>query len=64
MLAVYPEHMAVVCCVMQATAELYNKLGLPEYEAMEAFVRYCPYAPSHLFKNRAASKGARGQSAS
>lgn len=23
-----------------ATAELYNKLGLPEYEAMEAFVRY------------------------
>jgi hypothetical protein len=49
---------------MQATAELYNKLGLPEYEAMEAFVRYCPYAPSHLFKNRAASKGARGQSAS
>lgn len=24
----------------RATADLYNKLGLPEYEAMEAFVRY------------------------
>lgn len=26
------------------------RLGLPEYEAMEAFVRYDPDAPSHLFK--------------
>ncbi|BDA49180.1 probable glucosamine-6-phosphate deaminase at N-terminal half [Coccomyxa sp. Obi] len=33
----------------KATADLYNKLGLPEYEAMEAFVRYDPFKPSHLF---------------
>ena len=38
---------------MQATAGLYNKLGLPEYEAMEAFVRYDPFKPSHLFRKAA-----------
>jgi glucosamine-6-phosphate deaminase len=26
----------------RATAELYNKLGLASYEAIEAFVRYIP----------------------
>ena len=35
---------------LQGTAELYNKLGLQEYEAMEAFVRYDPHRPSRLFK--------------
>ena len=48
---------------MQATAELYNKLGLPEYEAMEAFVRYDPHSPSHLFSSRAAREGAQGDPA-
>jgi len=28
---------------MQATARVYNDLGLPEYEAMEAFVQYQGY---------------------
>ncbi|EIE24760.1 nagb/rpia/CoA transferase-like protein [Coccomyxa subellipsoidea C-169] len=37
----------------KATAGLYNKLGLPEYEAMEAFVRYDPFKPSHLFRKAA-----------
>ncbi|KAK9918984.1 hypothetical protein WJX75_008480 [Coccomyxa subellipsoidea] len=39
----------------KATAELYNKLGLPEYEAMEAFVRFDPFKPSHLFRKAADS---------
>ena len=42
------------CGCVQATADLYNRLGLPEYEAMEAFVRYDPHKPSHLFKGGAA----------
>lgn len=29
---------------LQATARLYDQLGLPEYEAMEAFVQYDPVA--------------------
>jgi len=28
---------------MQATAQMFNKLGLPEHEAMEAFVQYQGY---------------------
>ena len=28
--------------VLQATAALYNLLGLPEYQAMELFIEYCP----------------------
>ena len=34
----------------QATAQLYNALGLPEYEAMEAFVEYDVHHPSPLFR--------------
>ncbi|KAI7836737.1 hypothetical protein COHA_009375 [Chlorella ohadii] len=34
----------------RATAALFDRLGLAEYEAMEAFVRYDPGAPSSLFK--------------
>ena len=34
----------------QATAQLYNALGLPEYEAMEAFVEYDAHHPSPLFR--------------
>jgi hypothetical protein len=45
----------MLTCALQATAELYNKLGLPEYEAMEAFVRFDPFKPSHLFRKAADS---------
>ncbi len=41
---------------VQATADLYNKLGLPEHEAMEAFVRYDPHSPSRLFKQAPAAE--------
>ncbi|KAK9841960.1 hypothetical protein WJX81_001249 [Elliptochloris bilobata] len=34
----------------EATAQLYNTLGLPEYEAMEAFVEYDAHSPSPLFR--------------
>ncbi|KAL4427134.1 hypothetical protein ABPG77_001138 [Micractinium sp. CCAP 211/92] len=34
----------------RATAELYDRLGLAEYEAMEAFVIYDPEHPARLFK--------------
>ncbi|CAL8464055.1 g3590 [Coccomyxa elongata] len=40
----------------KATADLYNKLGLQEYEAMEAFVRYDPFKPSHLFSSASKSR--------
>eukprot|EP00884_Botryococcus_braunii_P021627 jgi/Botrbrau1/8148/Bobra.0308s0036.1 len=36
----------------RATAVMYKQLGLPEYEAMEAFVRYDPQAPAAIFKAR------------
>ena len=40
----------VTClCCDQATAQLYNALGLPEHEAMEAFVEYDAHHPSPLF---------------
>lgn len=35
--------------LVQATAALYNQLGLPEYEAIEAFVKYNPDLPSTFF---------------
>ena len=34
---------------MQATAKLYDQLGLPEYEALEAFVQYDPAAAASSF---------------
>jgi tRNA(Leu) C34 or U34 (ribose-2'-O)-methylase TrmL len=46
--------MLTVPVLTQATADLYNQLGLPEYEAMEAFVEYNPHKASHLFKTATA----------
>ena len=32
----------------QTTAAIYDSLGLPEYHALEAFVRYPPKLPDHI----------------
>ena len=37
---------------MQATARLYDELGLTEYEAIEAFVRYNPDEASPFFSGK------------
>lgn len=37
----------------QGTASMFNDLGLPEFEAIEAFVRYDPVSPAAIFKPRA-----------
>ena len=37
---------------LQATAKLYDQLGLTEYEAVEAFVRYDPDTASLFFSGK------------